>query len=847
MPVMFCWYPSRAPAIACRIRRTSLLMLPAHAWTSVSMAFRILVLGGLVACNGKNGDSASSGDDSTPASDADGDGVSVDAGDCNDTDAAVHPGASEACDGIDNNCDGAVDESVGVTFYADGDGDGYGTEGSAVVECEMPTGYAADAGDCDEGDPAINPGAQEICDAADVDEDCDGLLDSNDPSIAGTTTYHPDADLDGYGDAATDILACEQPAGALTDGGDCDDGNAAAHPGGIEVCDGSGSDEDCDGLADDADPDVTRSDYWPDADGDGHGDASATVTSTCVDLSAKGYVSSHNDCDDANPSVHPGATEVCDASDLDEDCNGAVDEDDESVVVQTWYPDADGDGFGSNTKPGTSSCDPLLAGYAFIFGDCDDGDGATNPSVYELCDDAIDNDCDGTIDDCSVVTAAAADATVMGAPYTGTADDLSAIGDVDGDGVADLAVASYAFDSDSGAVYVEYGPLSGDTTTASAAITITGTTTSGYFGYSLNGEGDVDDDGYVDMVVGAFGADRAYLFAGPLDAHSSAADADVEFTPIATGDQFGSTVDLAGDLNGDGYDDVLVSASAAYVSLDPGVGAAYLFEGPLSGSVDASSAVTTFTGTDASERATVGTTRNAVGDVDANGVDDLLVTAASKDVAGTDEGRAYLMYGGTIAHGPMTLESAYDAIMTGETSSSYFGYSTADRADYDDDGYDDVIVSAFNWGTTLSNNGCVYVFLGPVSGSVAGADADARWEGTADNENAGTSLSAADLDGDGPDDLIVGAYQHVGGTGSMTGGAFIALGGSTGTMSLNNAYAVIQGEVANDYFGYRVDGIPDWDGDGGAELVATSWYYAYGTLLPHTGKTYVFESGSLFP
>ncbi|HMU69832.1 MAG TPA: MopE-related protein, partial [Chitinophagales bacterium] len=114
--------------------------------------------------------------------DADGDGYTSDV-DCNDADAAINPGATEICNGMDDNCNGDIDEGAGATWYADADGDTYGDAASTTVACDMPEGYVADATDCNDADAAVNPGATEVCNG--VDDNCDGNIDEGiDLSIA---------------------------------------------------------------------------------------------------------------------------------------------------------------------------------------------------------------------------------------------------------------------------------------------------------------------------------------------------------------------------------------------------------------------------------------------------------------------------------------------------------------------------------------------------------------------------------------------------------------------------------------------------------------------------------------
>nr|WP_128796777.1 MopE-related protein [Corallococcus coralloides] len=323
--------------------------------------------------------------------DADGDGYgkasdSVQAGtqpagyvanstDCDDTRANVSPVASEVCDGLDNNCSGAVDEGVKPTWYRDADGDGYGTSSQSTQACSKPTGYVANVTDCDDTRANVSPGASEVCDG--LDNNCNG---QSDEGVGGL--WYRDADGDGYGNPSLSAAACGQPSGYVSNAGDCNDSNAGIRPGATEVCDGV--DNNCSGAVDEG----VKSTWYRDADGDGYG-VSSQSTQACSRPS--GYVGNSGDCNDSNSSIHPGAYDYCDG--IDNNCNGARDEDDSG---STWYRDADGDGYG-NPNNSTDACS-RPSGYVSIAGDCNDSSSSVRPGATEVCD-GVDNNCNGSTDE----------------------------------------------------------------------------------------------------------------------------------------------------------------------------------------------------------------------------------------------------------------------------------------------------------------------------------------------------------------------------------------------------------------------------------------------------------------
>jgi hypothetical protein len=306
--------------------------------------------------------------------DADGDGHLLDVcggTDCDDSDSAINPGATEVCDEADNNCDGSIDEGF------DGDGDGY-----------------ASCVDCDDTNPAINPGAADICDGldnncdgfqspTDVDADGDGVpVCANDCDDDNANTYPGAPELCDGNDNNCDFIVPLDERDTDNDGvrvcdvpSDCNDNDPAVNPNSPEIC-SDGKDNDCDGTIDEPAPDCEVT--CVDNDNDGYGTNSDP---SCPN----GAV---NDCDDSDPAINPGATEgpfgdlTC-GDTKDNDCDGLTDT--QEASCQNNCIDIDGDNYGANGDP---SC---LAGTEV---DCDDNDPNVNPGAAEVCD-GKDTNCDG--------------------------------------------------------------------------------------------------------------------------------------------------------------------------------------------------------------------------------------------------------------------------------------------------------------------------------------------------------------------------------------------------------------------------------------------------------------------
>lgn len=241
-------------------------------------------------------------------------GYVLNALDCDDNNASLNPDIAEICDGIDNDCNGDIDDGLTVyTYYLDSDNDNYGDAGSWLDTCLVnpPMGYVTNALDCNDADATLNPDIAEVCDG--IDNDCNGDIDD------GLTlyTYYFDSDNDNYGDinARLDTCLATPPVGYVTNDLDCVDTNPNLNPDIAEICDGI--DNDCNGEIDDAIPYYT---YYADNDSDSFGDANSSIL-VCADTPPFGYVTNDLDCDDFDAGINPDSQDIPDNG-IDEDCSG---------------------------------------------------------------------------------------------------------------------------------------------------------------------------------------------------------------------------------------------------------------------------------------------------------------------------------------------------------------------------------------------------------------------------------------------------------------------------------------------------------------------------------------------
>ena len=806
--------------------------------------------------------------------------------DCDDDMSMVNTAMDERCDtSYDDNCDGLVNDVTSVdvlSWFTDSDGDGFGDADAAQIQaCSEQTGFVAIDGDCDDANDGVYPGALEDtafggdqnCDGYEacfvdgdgdgygssqitysLDTSCSGSIESNnsedcDDSSAETfpgaasletnaTLCMADTDGDGYGDVnpvITDVVS----------GTDCNDGNSSISPDAQEIP-ADGVDGNCNNIEL----------CYQDADGDTFGTLSGTTVVSedlvCTDL---GEAVNQDDCDDLSTSIKPSALELCNG--IDDDCDGSVDEGtgvDAPADAPMWYVDADLDGYGG-IDISLQQCDQP-SGFVADALDCQDLDSTISPNATEVCFDGLDNDCDDVIDGSSscVKSATTASATLIGDLESEMAGASIDVGDVDGDGLMDLLVGAPG--AGDGVAYLMYGPVgydrdletqydvkfvgvatdsdgtlgfgkqvalvdlngngrkdivasapaddstgivyvlhstqtnrwSGEYSMAGIAdAVLDGRETDTEFGCALENGGDMDGDGYQELLLGTCNATESMSgFAAVLYGQVDNLDGDYEvdrngvdaslanitmsfgiFEGLNQGDAFGSVLGVAGDLNNDGLTDVLIAAPTNYASDDGSIYLLYGDDTQFDGLFTVSD-MSAFTNGELGMQH--GGSVGAAGDVNGDGFDDFWVGAPASR---THKGYVELYLG---ANTELSGEITSTAIIVGSTDNDRFGEAIQSIGDVNMDGYDDVAVSS----SGDSNIGSVHFFYGPLSGTIdlGGNDessgllsGDSMGQGL--NSNFGSQMFFGDLNANGSADLIVGASRDDSGSVQDAGAVFV--------------------------------------------------------------------------
>jgi len=424
----------------------------------------------------------------------------------------------------------------------------------------------------------------------------------------------------------------------------------------------------------------------------------------------------------------------------------------------------------------------------------------------------------------------------------GASASASTAGDINGDGYSDIIVGADTYDNgqtDEGEVFVWHGSASGlgaTGTPTNAVWFLESNQVDAWLGISVSTAGDVNGDGYADLLLGASRYDSgevdegfAFLYLGAAGSASLSPNWVTESNQANA--YYGTSVGTAGDVNGDGYADVLVGAYP-YDNGQTDEGRAFLYYGSATGL----STTANWTAESNQNGGQLGTAVGTAGDVNGDGYADVILGAFTYDNGQTDEGVAFVWYGSATGLGANGTPANADWSAESNQASAQFSISAGPAGDVNGDGFADVIVGAVYYDNGQTNEGRAYVY----HGSATGLNASPDWmaEGNADNAEFGLSSgTAGDVNGDGYSDVIVGAtYFNPGG-----GQAYAYYGSATG-LSTSPDWN-LQDDQSASLFGNWVSTAGDVNGDGYADVLVAAPRYSNGQSME--GRVYAYYgSGS---
>ncbi|MCE7066293.1 FG-GAP-like repeat-containing protein [Dyadobacter sp. CY326] len=402
---------------------------------------------------------------------------------------------------------------------------------------------------------------------------------------------------------------------------------------------------------------------------------------------------------------------------------------------------------------------------------------------------------------------------------------VASAGDVNGDGYADVIVGAMYYDNDQsneGAAFIYQGSSTG--LSANPVSTLESNQAGAQFGSNVSSAGDVNGDGYSDVVVGAIVYDNGHNDEGAAFVWLGKAEGVNSYPtkfygiPYTDGESpysgnFGQAVTTAGDINGDGFGDIIICDSGYDNGVYHSYGGAFIYYGSPQG-IDVNS-VTIID--NIPEKKYFGESVASAGDVNGDGYDDIIIGDTSfeenhdpKNGIITDGGGAFVYYGssqGINKNNPSILRS-----VNPETNRE-FAESVAGAGDVNGDGYDDVVVGD-SWYTNPVTNqqlGATFVYYGSAQG--INTNVAIVLEGKKNSKFGGSVACAGDINGDGFDDIIAGAANYNGGSG-WVGAAYLFYGSALG---ITNNPTILEGSL-NEFFGESVSGAGDINGDGFADI-----------------------------